>query len=103
MNRYAINDLITWKKSSRRKPLIVEGARQVGKTWLVTEFASRFYKNIAYVNFEDQKNMRELFAENYDINRILQTISLATETPIYPGETLIFLMKFRKQKTGLRH
>lgn len=101
MNRYAINDLITWKKSSRRKPLIVEGARQVGKTWLVTDFASKFYKNIAYVNFEDQKNMRELFAENYDINRILQTISLATETPIYPGETLIFLDEIQEAENGI--
>ena len=52
MERIAINELIRWKESHRRKPLIVEGARQVGKTWLVKEFARRHYAAIAYINFE---------------------------------------------------
>lgn len=55
MERIAIEKLIKWKDSPRRKPLVIEGARQVGKTWLVKEFAQRNYKQLAYVNFEDMK------------------------------------------------
>lgn len=101
MNRFAINDLIKWKESDRRKPLIIEGARQVGKTWLVSEFASKHYKNLAYVNFESQKNLRGLFADNFDIERILQTISIATGQTITPGETLIFFDEIQEAENGV--
>lgn len=54
MYREATNYLIKWKESPRRKPLIIEGARQVGKTWLVKEFAKSHFRNLVYINFEEQ-------------------------------------------------
>ena len=101
MNRFAIQDLIKWKDSARRKPLIIEGARQVGKTWLVMDFAAKHYKSLAYINFENQKNLRDIFADNFNIERILQTISIATGKIISPGETLIFLDEIQEADNGV--
>lgn len=101
MYREAINELIKWKKSNRRKPLVLEGARQVGKTWLVKEFARLQYKNIAYVNFEEQQYLRNLFEQDYDISRVLSAISAATHTHCVPGETLIFLDEIQEAQNGL--
>ena len=61
MERLQIKQLIKWKESGLRKPLVLEGARQVGKTWLVKEFARLHYKKLAYVNFEEQKILQHLF------------------------------------------
>lgn len=101
MKRFAIAELIKWKDSKRRKPLIVEGARQVGKTWLVKTFASQCYKNLAYINFEEQTFLRGLFAADFDTKRILEAISAATHTDIIPGETLIFLDEIQEAEQGL--
>ncbi len=101
MFRESINELIRWKESARRKPLIIEGARQVGKTWLIKEFAKAHYKNLAYVNFEEQVYMRKLFATDYDINRILDAISAATHEACSPGETLIFLDEIQEAENGI--
>ena len=62
MERLAIRELLAWKNKEYRKPLIVEGARQVGKTWLVKEFARQNYKKLAYVNFEEMKMMMKMMA-----------------------------------------
>ena len=91
MERNAIKDLIEWKVSHRRKPLILEGARQVGKTWLVKEFARLHYKKLAYVNFEEQKILQGLFEQDFDVMRILTAISAATNVSCTEGDTLIFL------------
>lgn len=101
MKRYAIEKLVKWKVSSRRKPLIIEGARQVGKTWLVKEFAASHYKNIAYVNFEEQVLLRSLFSTDYDTDRIINAISAATHVNIIPGETLIFLDEIQEAENGI--
>ena len=101
MYREAINELIKLKESKRRKPLVLEGARQVGKTWLVKEFARLYYKNIAYVNFEEQQYIRSLFEQDYDTNRILSAISAATHTHCEPGKTLIFLDEIQEAHNGL--
>lgn len=101
MERTAINQLIRWKNSSRRKPLIVEGARQVGKTWLVKEFGRKYYKNIAYVNFEESVFLRTLFTDDFDMKRIMNAISAATHQPCVPGETLIFLDEIQEAENGL--
>ncbi len=101
MRRYAINELIKWKNSPRRKPLIIEGARQVGKTWLVKEFASSHYKNIAYVNFEEHAYLQSLFTADFDTTRILDAVSAATHTAIVPGETLIFLDEIQDAENGI--
>jgi predicted AAA+ superfamily ATPase len=101
MKRNAINELVKWKNSNRRKPLIVEGARQVGKTWLVKEFASLHYKNIAYINFEEQVYLRNLFEADFDVDRIMPAISAATHQNCVAGETLIFLDELQEAKNGI--
>ncbi len=101
MKRYAIEQLKKWKESNRRKPLIIEGARQVGKTWLVKEFALQQYKNIAYINFEEQVYLRELFVTDFDTDRIIEAISAASHTDIVSGETLIFLDEIQEAEHGL--
>lgn len=96
MDRYAINELVRWKDARRRKPLIVEGARQVGKTWLVKDFACKHYDNIAYINFEEQIYLRNLFETDFDVTRIISAIGAAAHQNCIPGKTLIFLMKFKR-------
>lgn len=91
MERTAIEKLIKWKDSPRRKPLVIGGARQVGKTWLVKEFAQRNYKQLAYVNFEDMKILQNLFVQDFDIPRVLTAIGAATHVTCTEGDTLIFL------------
>ena len=76
MYRYKINELIQWKLSGKRKPLIILGARQVGKTWLIQEFGRKEYRQMVYVNFEKMKMVRHLFEEDFDIQRILASFSL---------------------------
>lgn len=91
MDRLAISELLQWKAKEHRKPLIVEGARQVGKTWLVKEFARQNYKQLAYVNFEEMKMLQNLFEQDFNIPRILIAIGAATNVTCTEGETLIFL------------
>ena len=91
MERTAIKELQEWKAKAYRKPLIVEGARQVGKTWLVKEFARRNYRKLAYVNFEEMKILRNLFEQDFDIPRILTAIGAVTGVTCSEGDTLIFL------------
>lgn len=91
MERTAIKELQEWKAKAYRKPLIVEGARQVGKTWLVKEFARRNYRQLAYVNFEEMKILRNLFEQDFDIPRILTAIGAVTGVTCSEGDTLIFL------------
>lgn len=91
MERTSIKELVKWKDSSRRKPLVIEGARQVGKTWLVKEFARQNYKQLAYVNFEDMKVLQNVFIQDFDIDRIVTAIGAATHVTCTKGDTLIFL------------
>lgn len=101
MNRHPIKELIRWKEARRRKPLIIEGARQVGKTWLVKEFARKYYDNIAYINFEEQIYMRNLFETDFDVRRIIPAIDAATHQTCKPGKTLIFLDEIQEAANGL--
>lgn len=101
MKRAAINELIKWKESSRRKPLIIEGARQVGKTWLVKEFASLYYKNLIYINFEEQIFLRNLFETDFDTSRIIDAITAATHQRCEPGKTLIFFDEIQEADNGI--
>lgn len=90
MERIAYRQLLEWKNSGTRKPLILQGARQVGKTWILKDFARKEYKNLAYISCENNERMRELFAD-YDTERIIRGISAVTMQSIVPGETLIFI------------
>ncbi|MDE6826654.1 MAG: ATP-binding protein [Paramuribaculum sp.] len=101
MKRSAIKDLVKWKESPRRKPLIIEGARQVGKTWLVKEFAAKYYKNLAYINFEELVYMRSLFETDFDVTRIISAVSAATHQNCIPGETLIFFDEIQEAANGI--
>ncbi|MDE6244325.1 MAG: ATP-binding protein [Treponemataceae bacterium] len=90
MERIVYKQLLEWKNSRTRKPFILQGARQVGKTWILKDFAKREYKNLAYISCENNERMRELFAD-YDTERIIRGISAVTMQSIIPGETLIFI------------
>ncbi|HDS07534.1 MAG TPA: ATP-binding protein [Bacteroides sp.] len=89
MERYAMRELEKWKSNPDRKPLIIRGSRQVGKTWLMKEFAARQYQHTAYINFESSKPLRNLFAEDYDVQRIIAAVRIETGVPVEPGKTLI--------------
>lgn len=88
MYREMYEQLVQWKNASARKPLIVNGARQVGKTWLLLEFAQKEYDNYAYINCDNNPDIDDLFLD-FDIERIIRSVSALTETQVVPGKTLI--------------
>lgn len=89
MERILINRLLEWKRSPYRKPLILKGVRQVGKTWLLQEFGRLYYENTAYFNFDEHREYGQLFSINKDVKRILQELSLISGQAILPEKTLI--------------
>lgn len=89
MYRKKIDDLLKWKNSKDRKPLIIRGARQVGKTWLMKEFGKNNYKNYAYINFDSNSRMEQLFLQDFSIERIIQGLKIESGVNIEPEETLI--------------
>lgn len=101
MRRNAIEELYEWKASPDRKSLIMQGARQVGKTWLMKEFAREAYRQCAYVNFEDNEVLRQLFEHDFDIQRIITSIQWATGVDITPGDTLIILDEIQEVPRGI--
>ena len=100
MRRKAIEELYRWKASADRKPLIVQGARQVGKTWLMKEFAKEAYKKCAYVNFEDNDMLRQLFEHDFDIQRIINSIQWTTAVTI-DIDTLSVLDEIQEAPRGI--
>ena len=80
-----------WKSSPRRKPLLLEGPRQVGKTWLLREFARREYKRTAYIDFEETPTLRTIFEGDFDAARIVGQLQIATGVPVSAGDTLVIL------------
>lgn len=91
MQRLLIEELKSWASSPSRKPLILRGARQVGKTWLLRELGRTCFDNIAYVRIEDNEAMQRLFSGSLDPRRILNGISAQTGERIEPGKTLVIL------------
>lgn len=89
MYRFMIEKLYKWKESKHRKPLIIEGARQVGKTWLMKEFGKTAYKDCVYINFDSNSVMAELFASDLNVSRIITGIELYAGKKIDPEETLL--------------
>lgn len=89
MYRIAMEKLLKWKKSKNRKPLIIEGARQVGKTWLMKEFGKQAYDNTIYINFDSNSTMAELFASDLDTNRLLMGLELYAGHKINPDNSLL--------------
>ena len=89
MYRIAIEKLLNWKQSKRRKPLIIEGARQVGKTWLMKEFGKRAYADTVYINFDSNSRMAELFAADLDTDRLIMGLELYAGRKIDSNNTLL--------------
>lgn len=100
MKREAIKELYQWKESDDRKPLIMLGARQVGKTWLMQEFAKEAYPKYAYVNFEDNDTLRGLFEHDFDIPRIITSLEWTTGVSI-DENTLIILDEIQEATRGI--
>lgn len=89
MYRIAIEKLLKWKQSKRRKPLIIEGARQVGKTWLMKEFGRQAYEDTVYINFDSNSRMAELFAPDLDTERLIMGLELYAGRKIDPEKSLL--------------
>lgn len=89
MYRIAIEKLYRWKESRRRKPLIIQGARQVGKTWLMKEFGRAAYRDMVYINFDSNSRMAELFASDLNTDRLIMGIELYAGKKIDPDSTLL--------------
>lgn len=90
MYREIIKELEKWKDKSRRKPLILTGVRQCGKTYIVDEFAKKYFKSYVYVNFESEETLSAIFDYDFDVNRIVKELESHFNTKILPGETLVF-------------
>ena len=89
MYRFAIETLYKWKESKYRKPLIIEGARQVGKTWLMKEFGQKAYKDTVYINFDSNSRMAELFSMDLNTERLILGLELYAGRKIDPNTTLL--------------
>ena len=101
MERFIMQDLIAWKNREDRKPLILLGARQVGKTYILKEFGQREFENVAYINCDNNAMAKDLFASDYNIDRILLTIGAITGVNIEAGKTLIIMDEIQELHRGL--
>lgn len=101
MYRYKFNELKNWKNSKDRKPLIIRGARQVGKTWLMQEFGKNEYEKCAYINFDSNIRMAELFSGDFDIERIIQGLKIESGVNIEPENTLIIFDEVQETPKAL--
>jgi len=89
LKRNAIQDLILWKSSEERKPMVLKGARQVGKTWLMKEFGQSYYDNFVYFNFDEEDELKSIFETNKNPHRIIELLSMICGDKIEPEKTLI--------------
>ena len=89
LKRNAISELIRWKNSTERKPMVLKGARQVGKTWLMKEFGQNYYDNFVYFNFDEEDEMKSIFETNKNPHRIIELLSMICGEKIEPEKTLI--------------
>ena len=101
MERIAMKELVSWKNKPGRKPLIIRGARQVGKTWLMKEFGKNEYTKTVYVNFESSKLLKTLFVDNFDINRIITALQIETGIQVNPENTLIIFDEIQEAEGAI--
>ena len=101
MKRFILDKLIDWKNSKDRKPLILKGARQVGKTYILKEFGENFYDNVAYFNFDHDDGLAELFSNTKDPKRIIEQLTLANGKKINPRTTLIIFDEIQECPNAL--
>lgn len=102
MNRDSyIKKLLAWNTSSHRKPLILEGARQVGKTWLMKEFAKKHFQNVVYIRFDKDKLLRRVFDADFDVKRIVHELEIARHVKIRPETTIVLFDEIQACKNAL--
>jgi predicted AAA+ superfamily ATPase len=101
MYRYAIEQLLKWKQEKNRKPLIIEGARQVGKTWLMKEFGKQAYADTIYINFDSNSTMANLFANDLDVNRLIVGLELYIGRKIDPENSLLIFDEIQEVPRAL--
>jgi uncharacterized protein len=101
MERKLTENLVQWKEKKRRKPLLLLGARQVGKTWLMKSFGTHYFENYVYVNFEKESKYRKLFEEDFNPERIVKLIEIQTRQKIVAGKTLLILDEIQEARGGL--
>lgn len=101
MERFIMQDLIAWKERKDRKPLILLGARQVGKTYILKEFGRREFENVAYINCDNNAMVKDLFQSDFNIERIVLTIGAITGVQIQAGKTLIIMDEIQELHRGL--
>lgn len=101
MKRNAMADLICWKNSKERKPMVLKGARQVGKTWLMKVFGQNHYRHCLYFNFDEEEELKSIFETNKNPQRIIELLSLIAGVKILPGETLIIFDEIQECPSAL--
>ncbi|MDR0854310.1 MAG: ATP-binding protein [Clostridiales Family XIII bacterium] len=101
MERELLGDLLKWKDSAKRKPLLLVGARQVGKTWLLKHFAKNYYDNSVYIVFEKNPTMKTLFSLDYDVGRIIDGLEIYTGRKIEPAKTLLIFDEIQEVPDAL--
>jgi len=102
MYREKIKELRTWKLNPNRKPLIIQGARQVGKTWLIREFGETEFKQMVYINFEHQVELQNLFLQDLNTSRIISVLEVYSLKKIIPEDTLIVFDEIQSAQKGRR-
>lgn len=101
MNRRILQDLKKWKEAKNRKPLLLKGARQVGKTWIMKEFGRTNYEEVLYINFERDKLLQNLFKTDFNIDRILSALQIQSGIVPRPGKTLIIFDEIQEAEGAL--
>lgn len=103
MERLLIHQLLKWKESTHRKPLVLEGARQVGKTWLLREFGKKHFKDVCYINFEQKDRLESIFAGDLSPQFIIEQLSSIMESQSNHKPHSSYLMKCKKCLVPLHH
>lgn len=101
MERFAMQELIRWKDEKRQKPMIIRGARQVGKTWLMKEFGRTQFAQTAYVNLDENVRLRSVFEGSLDIERLVLAIQAETGIAVKPENTLLILDEIQEVPRAL--
>lgn len=101
MQRTLYQSLLQWKNAPNRKPLILQGARQVGKTWLMKEFGRREFEQVVYLNFESSARLKDLFAADFDLKRIIASIEIEANQKIQQDKTLLIFDEVQEAERGL--
>ena len=101
MKRFAMELLLKWKQKKNRKPLLIRGARQVGKTWLMKHFGETAYQSIVYINFEHNAVIKNLFEVDFNISRIITGLELYSSVRIIPEQTLLIFDEIQEVPNAL--